>query len=93
LRVLAHDDLAAELTEPPLRLRDPGLWSGFVPPQLLGEETCPDCPSGFCRGREHLARINDSPIRKQLVAVASEAYRRDLSDGAGESFELDGGDT
>lgn len=34
IRVLAHDDLAARLTRPPLSYTKPGQWNGYVPPAL-----------------------------------------------------------
>lgn len=37
-RVLAHPDLAAYLTRPPLSLPDPLLWSGYIPPAIWREK-------------------------------------------------------
>jgi hypothetical protein len=79
-RVLAHDDLAQRLTAPPLRLSAPARWSGWIPPRTLAEESCAHCgPCGDrrCRDRPHRARVNDSPIRRQLVEIASEAMARE----------------
>lgn len=79
-RVLAHPDLARRLTEPPLALSEPGRWSGWIPPRQLAEQACAVCvargPAWACRGREHLAPVNDSPFRAQLVDIAAEAMRR-----------------
>ena len=80
-RVLAHPDLARRLTEPPLALHEPARWSGWIPPRLLAAQACPACnaggPAWACRGHEHLAPVNDSPFRVQLVEIAAEAMRRD----------------
>lgn len=35
-RVLAHPDLAARLTQPPLSYKQPEQWSGYVPPEQYG---------------------------------------------------------
>jgi len=32
--VLAHPDLAARLTEPPLAYSDPSRWTGYIPPEM-----------------------------------------------------------
>lgn len=78
-----HQDLAQRLTQPPLRLSDPSRWSGWIPPRTLAEEACTSCATGkshpACRGWPHHARVNDSPIRRQLVEIASEALRRESS--------------
>lgn len=78
-RVLAHQDLAGRLTEAPLRLSDPSRWSGWVPPGRLPEDACTHCEraSRRCSGWPHRARVNDSPVRRQLVDVATDAMRRD----------------
>lgn len=76
-RVLAHPDLAEQLTELPYAISDPARWSGWIPPRTLPEDLCPGCASGSCDGREHTARPNRSPIRKQLVDIAAEALRRE----------------
>lgn len=33
--VLAHEDLAQQLTQPPIALARPDCWNGFVPPERL----------------------------------------------------------
>jgi hypothetical protein len=79
-RVLGHDDLAQRLTLPPLRLSHPARWSGWIPPRLLAEESCAHCgPRGDrrCRDQPHRARVHDSPIRRQLVEIATEAMARE----------------
>jgi len=79
-RVLAHKDLTDRLKEPPLRLSNPTRWSGWIPPRLLAEESCTHCKTGGdrrCRDRPHRARVNDSPIRRQLVDIATEAMARE----------------
>lgn len=75
-RVLRYPDLAARLTEPPLRFPRPTQWSGYIPPRVLAEDTCPRCPAG-CVNREHTAKVNASPERRALVEIASEALRRE----------------
>lgn len=81
VRVLQQPDLTRRLTEPPLRLSDPARWSGWIPPKTLAEDTCVNCGSGdprpICRGWPHRARVNDSPVRRQLVEIAAEAMRRE----------------
>lgn len=80
-RVLAHPDLAQQLTEPPLRLTNPLCWNRFVPPQRLSEETCTQCERDSRRcTRPHRSRVNDSPVRRQLVAIATEAMSRGMGD-------------
>ncbi|MGH3936442.1 MAG: hypothetical protein ACRDS1_15935 [Pseudonocardiaceae bacterium] len=80
-RVLTNRDLADRLTLPPLRLSSPQHWSGWIPPRTLPEECCAHCARGSgslaCRGQAHLAGLNDSPIRRQLVEIASEAMARE----------------
>lgn len=66
-RVLAHPDLAAQLTQPPLALTDPVKWNGYIPPRTL--------PSGDGNPYD---KVNDSPVRRQLVAIAAEALRREV---------------
>lgn len=73
-RVLAHPDLAQRLTDPPLRLRSPERWSGWIPLRELPQESCGHCTSSGgrrCRGVAHRARANDSPVRRQLVDIAA----------------------
>lgn len=62
--VLRHPDLAARLTEPPIRHTTPEHWTGYVPPAS-------DAPS--LGGAEP---INHSPARKALVAIVAEAEQR-----------------
>lgn len=79
-RVLAHKDLTDRLSAPPLRLSNPQRWTGWIPPRLLAEESCAHCgPGGHrrCRDQPHRARINNSPIRQQLVEIATEAMSRE----------------
>lgn len=80
-RVLAHEDLAQRLTEPPLRLSHPLRWSGWIPPRWMPEEACGHCNSSSgdrrCRDWKHDARRNDSAIRQQLVDIAAEAMARE----------------
>jgi hypothetical protein len=80
-RVLVHGDLAQQLKQSPLRLTEPSRWSGWIPPKTLAEEACSHCerdtPRPICRGLPHRARVNDSPVRRQLVAIATEAMARE----------------
>lgn len=80
-RVLAHEDLAQRLTEPPLRLSHPTKWSGWIPPRTLAQEACGHCSSSDgdrrCRNWPHRSPVNDSPIRQQLVEIATEAMARE----------------
>ncbi|GAA4849576.1 hypothetical protein GCM10023403_10370 [Pseudonocardia benzenivorans] len=81
-RVLAHEDLAKALTQPPLALDDPRKWTGWIPPRTDPEQTCsPWCGKHHdpCSNTQHRARINDSPIRAQLVEIAAEALRRETT--------------
>lgn len=75
-RVLAHDDLAARLGKV-LGISDPARWSGWIPPKALPEDDCGDCKAGACGSTAHRARANRTYIRRQLVDIAAEAYRRD----------------
>lgn len=80
-RVLRYPDLAEQLRQPPLRLSDAGRWSGWIPPARQPEDACSACNGGTsrpaCRGREHYARRNSSPIREQLVGISREALARE----------------
>jgi hypothetical protein len=80
-RVLAHEDLAQQLKQSPLRLTEATRWSGWTPPRTLAEEACTHCerdtPRPICRGLPHRARVNDSPVRRQLVDIATEAMSRE----------------
>lgn len=62
--VLKHPDLAAQLTQPPLRHTLPEHWTGYIPPAY-------DAPSvgGY-------QPINTSPARAALVALLAEAESR-----------------
>lgn len=75
-RVLAHPDLAARLTERPLKFARPDVWNGFVPPKYV--------PSRDGQ------RINDSPYRIALVDICAEAHRR-FEDG-GEQTHIEPGE-
>jgi hypothetical protein len=70
-RVLAHRDLADQLTRPPLSYARPEQWNGYVPPRLLRDAR----PIGS-RAPELLA-VNDCPRRAVLVELCAEALRRD----------------
>lgn len=77
-RVLAHPDLARRLTQPPLSYKRPEQWNGYIAPRLLAEDACSSC-SNYSRGRcpgHHVAKVNDSPRRAALVAIAREAAER-----------------
>jgi hypothetical protein len=77
-RVLAHEDLVAQLQAPPLHIKTPEKWSGWVPPRTMPEQTCNFCRAGDrCHDVDHLARTNDSPRRAALVAIATEALSRE----------------
>lgn len=67
-RVLRHPDLAVRLTQPPLSYSSPDAWPGYVP------------PAGGYWGAGGAWVKNDSPFRAQLVAIASEAYKRDITE-------------
>jgi hypothetical protein len=62
--VLRHPDLAARLTEPPIRHTTPEHWTGYIPPAY-------DAPT-----LGGAAPINHSPARAALVALVAEAERR-----------------
>lgn len=64
--VLAHEDLAEQLTAKPMALMSPQSWSGFIPPASV--ET------------KHESVMNVSPYRAQVVALVAEAQRRDGRD-------------
>lgn len=68
--VLRYRDVAAKLTGPPLRLKSPDQWTGFVPGPWMPE------------GNGGSARPNPSPIRAQLMAVLTEAAERADADDA-----------
>jgi hypothetical protein len=60
--VLAHPDIAAKLTQPPLHLKDPRHWDGSIA-QATYEGANGPIP-------------NNSPIRSQLQAIVQEAAER-----------------
>ncbi|MFI9154535.1 hypothetical protein [Streptomyces sp. NPDC053367] len=62
--VLRHPDLAAKLTEPPLRHTLPEHWTGYIPPEY-------DPPT--VGGHQPL---NNSAARAALLALVAEAERR-----------------
>lgn len=64
VRVLAHSDLAARLTQEPIGYTRPEQWNGYVPPRTWG-------------GTVHREYPNDSPRRAALVELAAEALRRE----------------
>lgn len=77
-RVLAHPDLVARMKKPPLSMKEPDRWSGWIPPRTDPEQTCGGCRhGGTCATTQHRALINDSAFRKALVDIAAEALRRD----------------
>lgn len=61
--VLAHPDLAARLTEPPLRFTAPERWTGYIPPATWGGSRLHDQP-------------NPAPERRALLALVAEAEAR-----------------
>lgn len=67
--VLAHPDLAKQLTALPCAFSRPEIWTGYIAPKYL------------C-GRYGEAVINDSPYRAQLVALVAEAERRTRTESA-----------
>jgi hypothetical protein len=85
-RVLKYPDLAKKLTEAPLGFRTPAARNGYIPPNAMPQEACPQCRSDpgmrGCRNVFHTAPINDSPQRTALVALAAEALRREQAEQA-----------
>jgi hypothetical protein len=71
--VLRHPDLAARLTEPPLRHTLPEHWTGYIPPSH-------DAPSvgGY-------QPINTAPCRPALLALVAEAEARTASQQKGQA--------
>lgn len=66
-RVVAHPDLRARLTEPPLSYQRPEQWTGYVPPKLLPQAD----------DQQHTAALNTSARRRVLVELCAEALRRE----------------
>lgn len=62
--VLRYPDLAARLTDPPVRHTTPEHWTGYIPPAY-------DAPT-----LGGAAPINHSPARAALAALVAEAERR-----------------
>lgn len=83
-RVLAHPDLAARLTQPPLNYTRPEQWTGYVPPRF-GSEQEPEIlrdPAGFPHPGRLTTRpreVSDSPCRAALVEICAEALKRETS--------------
>jgi hypothetical protein len=65
-RILSYPDLAEKLMQPPLSLTDPAKWNGYISPKTL--------PSSDGNPYDE---VNDSPVRRQLVAIATEALKRE----------------
>lgn len=61
--VLAHPDLAQQLTEPPCKFTRPEAWTGYIGPK-------------WTEGRHGELRLNDSPYRQQLVDILAAAHAR-----------------
>jgi hypothetical protein len=61
--VLRYPELAAKLTEPPIRHTTPEHWTGYIAPAYDAETYGGGQP------------INTSPIRAALVAILAEAER------------------
>jgi len=82
-QVLKHQDLANQLKSLPLRLSNPRNWTGYIPPQRMPEAACPACRSDrdnrACRNPQHLAPMNRSPIRAQLLAILEQVAQRETS--------------
>lgn len=76
-RVLSYPDLAVKLTEPPLGLAHPRQWSGWIPSRYHAESACSGCARGLACTDEHHARLNESPIRAQLIGISREALARE----------------
>lgn len=62
--VLAHPDLAEQLTAPPCKFSSPEAWTGYIAPALLDID------------RHGHGTPNPSPYRAHLVAIVAEAERR-----------------
>lgn len=87
-RVLKHDDLRLRLTQEPINYARPEDWNGYIPPASDFDDGCPNCRRDPGRGgcstpHLHTRRVNDSPRRAALVALAQEALRRELKEQAG----------
>lgn len=67
-RVLAHPDIAAKLTKPPLNYSKPEIWNGYIPPATTGALVG--------------ARTNSSVVRKALIAICNEVVEREQSPDA-----------
>lgn len=65
--VLRYPDIAAKLTERPLRFSRPEAWNGYIPPKLTPDR------DGY--------RLNTSPFRAALVAICAEAEQRERDGG------------
>jgi hypothetical protein len=91
--VLAHPDLAARLTQPPLNYARPDQWNGYIPPATvdLGESEALRTVGIGGRG-EQVVRFNqlgrrtrgeqenDAPERAALLDISREAWERDHAD-------------
>lgn len=64
--VLAHPDLAHQLTRPPLDFKSPEQWNGSIPPYMIN-------------ARNKYVR-NDSAQRVHLLAIVRQAYARTLGE-------------
>lgn len=62
--VLAHPDLAEQLTELPCKFASPQAWTGYIGPETTDIDRRGD------------GDRNTSPYRAQLVALVAEAERR-----------------
>jgi hypothetical protein len=65
--VLRYPELAARLTEPPIRHTTPEHWTGYVPPAHDAPGVGGDLP------------LNTSPARAALTALVAEAEAREAT--------------
>lgn len=75
--VLAHPDLAARLTQPPIGYREPAQWSGYIPPYMI---------EGPCHAGRNTWTRNLSPVRVHLVAITHEAMARTYGEEIGQAW-------
>ncbi|GAB3459492.1 hypothetical protein [Actinophytocola sediminis] len=87
-RVLRHPDLATQLRDV-LGVADASRWNGYVPPaQVPGSvrfaRTVPERVRRSASEEERYFVANTSPVRRRLVEICAEAFRRERAvDGDG----------
>lgn len=86
-RVLRHPDLATQLRDV-LGITDASRWNGYVPPahvpgSVRVTRTGPDRARRSASEDERYFVANTSPVRRRVVEICAEAFRREQAEQKG----------